>query len=273
MLLKIGSKGDEVLKLQSRLNSPSPDGVFGKATDILVKTFQRENGLLADGKVGQSTWDRLFPPVIGDAVTSGTSVTGAAHSDLRKLKGLIPMKVIEQLIAAPQLRDKNNVAMSHFLSQCCEESQCFTVTRENLNYDAHGLRTYFHTHFEEHEYANFAHKPERIGDRVYGNRMGNNATNGYENRGAGYIQTTGGDNLRELGIYLGVDVLSNPQIVADKYPLESALFFFDHNRIWPHAYEPTYRCCSDITHRVNGGQTHLKERWEYFQSIHKRLTT
>jgi hypothetical protein len=64
-LLKKGSKGEAVKRLQTALNrhgaSLKVDGDFGKATDKAVRLFQRANGLHVDGKVGQYTWDKLEP--------------------------------------------------------------------------------------------------------------------------------------------------------------------------------------------------------------------
>ena len=43
--LKLGSKGEDVKKLQSYLNLYI-DGVFGKLTEESVKQFQKDNGLV-----------------------------------------------------------------------------------------------------------------------------------------------------------------------------------------------------------------------------------
>ncbi|MEG4960389.1 MULTISPECIES: peptidoglycan-binding domain-containing protein [unclassified Microcoleus] len=66
-ILKCGSKGHDVKKLQKLLNarglSPHPiviDGVFGPTTENAVKRFQRQADIPVDGVVGGKTWDRLF---------------------------------------------------------------------------------------------------------------------------------------------------------------------------------------------------------------------
>ena len=56
--LKLGSRGNEVKTLQSKLNLIA-DGIFGPITEEVVKDFQKKNGLTADGVVGPSTWDKL----------------------------------------------------------------------------------------------------------------------------------------------------------------------------------------------------------------------
>lgn len=62
--LRRGNEGDEVADLQMLLNSKygydlDVDGIFGKATENVVKDFQRKHGLTADGVVGAKTWKAL----------------------------------------------------------------------------------------------------------------------------------------------------------------------------------------------------------------------
>ena len=58
MLLKIGSRGQQVKDLQEFLGTDS-DGIFGKGTEAAVKEWQTANGLDADGLVGPATWDAM----------------------------------------------------------------------------------------------------------------------------------------------------------------------------------------------------------------------
>ena len=63
-LVKKGSKGDAVKKLQEMLNAKgyklSIDGDFGPATDAAVRAYQKANHLEVDGEVGEKTWGSLF---------------------------------------------------------------------------------------------------------------------------------------------------------------------------------------------------------------------
>lgn len=64
-VLRRGSKSSSVLFLQRLLLSylypiNNLDGIFGGETERAVKTFQSENGLVADGIVGANTWRKLF---------------------------------------------------------------------------------------------------------------------------------------------------------------------------------------------------------------------
>ena len=58
MVLKLGSRGNEVKLLQERLNL-KVDGIFGPLTEEAVKDFQRSNGLEVDGIVGANTLSKL----------------------------------------------------------------------------------------------------------------------------------------------------------------------------------------------------------------------
>lgn len=58
MILKKGSKGEEVKKLQESLNI-TIDGDFGPATELAVMKFQAQQGLEADGIVGPKTLNKI----------------------------------------------------------------------------------------------------------------------------------------------------------------------------------------------------------------------
>jgi hypothetical protein len=65
---KIGSKGDEVRKIQERLKafgyySRSIDGAFGRETEAGVKAFQSAKKITVDGIVGPETWKALFEEI------------------------------------------------------------------------------------------------------------------------------------------------------------------------------------------------------------------
>lgn len=63
-VIKRNSTGIDVIRLQQLLQDHGynvyDDGVFGPNTDIAVKNFQKKSGLVADGIVGQKTWDKLL---------------------------------------------------------------------------------------------------------------------------------------------------------------------------------------------------------------------
>lgn len=65
--VKLHSKGAAVAlvqqclkKLGYNLGSKGADGDFGPLTDVAVKTFQKDRGLVVDGKVGKNTWREIL---------------------------------------------------------------------------------------------------------------------------------------------------------------------------------------------------------------------
>lgn len=196
---------------------------------------------------------------------------------LPKLKGYIPDDIIAQL---PDVCVKFGIdgplRLSHFLGQTREESENYTHLVENLNYSAQGLIATWPKHFPTLEIANqYARQPEKIANRAYANRSGNGdegSGDGWKYRGRGALQTTGRDNYKALGNFLGVDLLSNPDIVATDYAMASAGFFFKNGNIWVICDRgvdlPTI---TKVTEEVNGGTLNLNIRVEYTQHIYNLL--
>jgi putative chitinase len=166
--------------------------------------------------------------------------------------------------------------LSHFLSQCAHESGNFKFLKENLNYSADGLRKIFPKYFPTLEAANkYARQPEKIANKVYGNRMGNGdeaSGDGFKFRGRGYIQLTGKDNYAAFDKFVDDDIMANPDLVATKYPLTSAAFFFHKNKLWDvcdkgHGDDVVLA----VTKRVNGGTHGLADRQDKFDLFHSTL--
>ena len=107
--------------------------------------------------------------------------------------------------------------LSHFLAQCLHESGGLKLVNENLNYSAQGLVSTFPKYFTKELAAIYARNPEKIGSRVYANRMGNGAEptkEGFKFKGRGYIQLTGKENYRIFSTEIGEDCVANPDLVA-----------------------------------------------------------
>lgn len=58
MILKIGSKGNEVKTIQEYLHL-LPDGIYGSLTEEAVKEFQKNNGLNVTGIVDDTTFNKI----------------------------------------------------------------------------------------------------------------------------------------------------------------------------------------------------------------------
>jgi putative chitinase len=267
MLLKNGSKGSDVKLLQEKLGLTA-DGDFGPGTEAKVKAWQTANGLTADGVVGDVTWAKLFPPK--KVVESGTL-------NLAALKGHIPDSVIAQIPdTAKKFGITTNLRLAHFLAQCGHESGGFKAVTENLNYSADGLVKIFGKYFNSTTAAGYARNPEKIASKVYGNRMGNGneaSKEGFKFRGRGYIQLTGKENYTKFGKFIGEDITSNPDLVATKYPLASAAFFFNSNGLWAICDKGADTATvTAVTKRVNGGTIGLADRIKHFKEYYDLLT-
>jgi putative chitinase len=274
MLLKVGSKGDDVKKLQEKLGLTA-DGSFGPNTEKKVKEWQSANGLTADGVVGDGTWSKMFGSTT-QVVKEDVVITPVTGLNIEKLKGHIPDVVITQIPeTAKKFNITNNLRLAHFLSQCGHESGGFKAVSENLNYSADGLKKVFGKYFPGNLAESYAKQPEKIASRVYANRMSNGdeaSKEGYKFRGRGYIQLTGKGNYTSFTKFIGEDCVSNPDLVATKYPLASAAFFFDSNKLWSicdkGADDATVTA---VTKRVNGGTLGLNDRIKHFKEYYNLL--
>jgi len=94
---------------------------------------------------------------------------------------------------------------------------------ENLNYSAAGLLNTFSKYFTPKTAKIYARNPEMIGNKVYGNRLGNGADDGYKYRGRGYFQITGKENYERMSKLINVDLVKNPDLVNDPQISEKIL--------------------------------------------------
>jgi putative chitinase len=183
----------------------------------------------------------------------------------KKLITTLPKQVIDELpsvidtfkITSPQV-------LAHFLAQCAHESGNFRYTRENLNYSADALLKTFPKYFSKDTAQTVERKPELIANIVYSNRMGNGdkqSGDGWKYRGRGYIQLTGKSNYVAFGKYISVDLLNNSDLVATKYPLLSAAWYFEIKRLWELSNnDDLENTVKILTFRINGGFNGLSDR-------------
>lgn len=277
MLLKVGSEGEDVKKLQIKLGV-DPIGKFGPKTEAAVKAWQSANGLKADGIVGDGTWTKLFgeTTTVKTVITEPAPVKSVGGLKLENLKGHIPDNVIAQIPdTAAKFGIDTPLKLAHFLAQCGHESGGFKVTQENLNYSAKGLRGIFGKYFPTDALAEqYQRKPEMIASRVYGGRMGNGTEptkEGYKFRGRGYIQLTGKDNYTAFGKSINEDIASNPDLVATKYPLLSAAWFFSKNCL-KRCVDASDATVTSVTKCVNGGTIGLPDRLKHFKEYYQLLS-
>jgi putative chitinase len=157
---------------------------------------------------------------------------------------------------------------AHFFGQVSHETGNFKIFSENLNYSARGLRTVWPRHFPTDAIAKqYERQPEKIANRAYAARMGNGpeaSGDGWKFRGRGALQLTGKDNYTEFSKYLkNPNVLTTPDIVAEDLSFDSAIFFFDKNKLWAICDNGVNdRNILALTRRINGGTHGLDDREE-----------
>ena len=194
---------------------------------------------------------------------------------LNKVKGITPANA--KLYADPltkamikfNITSPNRINM--FLAQIGHESNSFSVTVENLNYSNEArLLQIFGKHIKQSEAKDFVRNPVKLANRVYANRMGNGSEasgDGYRFRGRGLPQLTGRDNYAAAGKALGLDLLSNPDLLLqpDISALAAAWF-------WSNA---GCNVLADggkfeaVTRKINGGLNGLDDRLARFEYAKK----
>lgn len=160
--------------------------------------------------------------------------------------------------------------VAHFLAQIAHESAELKCTEENLNYSAEALRATFPRYFSSAQAAVYARKPQKIGSRVYANRMGNGSEasgDGYKYRGRGFLQITGKANYATYKAFCGYDVVANPDLLAK--PLgacRSACWWWQTHGLNELADKDDLRT---ITRTINGGFNGLQDREKYLKRAKK----
>lgn len=173
-----------------------------------------------------------------------------------------------------------------FLAQTSHESGGYTMLTENLNYRAATLAACWPNRFAElgsdkkpkrdakgaliptKVAHSIAGKPELIANMVYSSRMGNGAPQtgeGWKFRGRGLKQLTGKDNYARCGRDLGVDLVSNPDLLLEPiYAARSAGWFWKMNKLSEYADNGDIK---GMTKKINGGFIGLKERQDLYNKI------
>jgi putative chitinase len=150
------------------------------------------------------------------------------------------------------------------LAQVAHESGNFRYTRENLNYSTEGLLKVFPKYFDKNTAPLYARRPQAIANMVYNGRMGNKlkSNDGWMFRGAGFIQLTGRTNFKAFSDFIGdPKIMDDPSLVATKYPLTSAAWFFEKRGLWAICDEGVdQNIVKKVTLKVNGGYNGIADR-------------
>lgn len=158
----------------------------------------------------------------------------------------------------------NKYLIAAILATISKESQ-FIPQNENLSYSIAGLKKTFGKYFPKDLSESYARQPIKIASRVYANRMGNGneaSQDGWKFRGRGAIQTTGKSNYKAFSDSIKMPIIMiNPDLVANEYSFESAIFFFEKNNLWAIADKGVNpKTILSITKRINGGTNGLADR-------------
>ncbi|MDD3280940.1 MAG: hypothetical protein PHC83_05140 [Bacteroidales bacterium] len=178
---------------------------------------------------------------------------------------------------------KTPEALAHFLSQAGEETGGFSKTSvtENLNYSAKRLVQVWPSRFSltpikgKELASNYANNPEKLGNFVYANRMGNgdvSSGDGYLYRGRGVFQLTGKNNYTNFQTYYNayyspsLDILNNPELVGSDTNIAviSALWYFNKKVL--NKINIQNATVSQVTKKVNGGSLGLVGRTSYYNT-------
>lgn len=178
--------------------------------------------------------------------------------------------------AAMEVLKLTPIRAAHFFAQTAHETGEFKLFSENLNYSAEGLQGIFGKYFPGDLEKSYARNPEKIANRVYASRMGNGdeaSGDGWKYRGRGALQLTGKANYKAFSDYLAKpEVMSNPDLVATVYAFDSAMFFFDKNKLWSICDKGiTDAAILELTKRINGGTHGLEDRklktYKYYEYV------
>jgi putative chitinase len=199
------------------------------------------------------------------------SITAEKLQEAFDLEDGTAEKYIDALNAAMEEFEINTPErQAMFLAQCCHESGHFRAVSENLNYKAESLTRVFPKYFRDVDPNDYAKQPEKIANRVYGNRMGNgdeHSGDGYRYRGRGLIQLTGKDNYTHCGDALDKDLHEEPDyLTTPEGAARSAAWFWHKNNLNHFADANDILTC---TKKINGGTIGLEERTELYEEALK----
>jgi putative chitinase len=160
--------------------------------------------------------------------------------------------------------------VAHFMAQVLHESGGLANQIESLNYSAERLPKVWPSRFKPTgplDPADFAHNQQKLGNEVYGGRMGNTGPNdGFTYRGRGLLQLTGKDSYQEATKILRAQNPAAPDFVATPDAVFSAQWC-----LAVAASEWASKGCNaladeddirKVTKAINGGLIGLSDRME-----------
>ncbi len=200
---------------------------------------------------------------------------------LMHLKEMMPNAPSKQLnlfytefnLQLPLYKINTPLRIAAFVAQGAHESNELHQLTENMNYSAPRIIEVWPSRFHSLEAAiPYEHQPEKLGNNVYANRMGNGSPetgDGYNYRGRGWFNGTGKSFYKKMQNLTSVDFVSNPNLLATaKYAIQSACEEWKANGLNNYADVANFK---EITHKINGGYIGLNQRIIYYNKAKKVL--
>lgn len=163
---------------------------------------------------------------------------------------------------------------AHILGQVVHESGTFRYTRENLNYSVEAMMKVWPSRFPTVESAKpYERNAKALADKVYSGRMGIPENEGHKWIGRGFLQLTGYNNVRAFASDMRLpEVMTDPSLLEEDYAMETAIWFFDSNKLWKICDEGVNDdTIKRLTKRINGGYTGLDHRTKETNKIYEWL--
>lgn len=143
-ILKLGSKGDEVKKLQEQLNSSgnynlNVDGVYGQKTLSAIKDYQTKQGLTVDGIAGSNTLGSLTSAKASSNTTAPGETTNNIGTKAPSYNGYNPSDTVND--AYSYLQNLLNNKPGDYTSSYGQQIQDVLdqiMNREQFSYDFNG---------------------------------------------------------------------------------------------------------------------------------------
>jgi putative chitinase len=192
------------------------------------------------------------------------------HGD-SKIPGLIAGIAASSERVFAQYGITTPLQVAHIMAQISHECGAGLEVVENLSYSARRMTQVWPSRFPTVASAlPYANNPRKLGDKVYGGRMGNRAgtDDGYNNRGRGAAQTTGAEGYAKLAAKTGIDLVNNPDLINDpaNFLLCGVADFIICGCLpfcSPRPGLPTGDIRA-VTHHLNGGYEGLAQRQAWF---------
>jgi putative chitinase len=170
-------------------------------------------------------------------------------------------------VCSEYLGIEDRLSAVHFWAQVAHETGNFKAFEENLNYSESALHRVFSKYFKDVDAKDYARQPEKIANRVYADRMGNGneeSGDGWKYRGRGALQLTGKYNYQQFAVWIeDFNLVQNPEPVATDYAFQTALWYFEVNKIWGLCEQGLdEETVKRVTKKINGGYNGLDHRLE-----------